>query len=336
MAYAKNSCFGNERWVMKLTIKIIVVFLLVTLTLGVLNIACAQTSTVDQAQAATNNAYNAITNAYNAGADTTKLIEQLNQAINITQQAQLTSDPQQAATLATEAQAIAQNVTQQANEAANIAQNSIPIIPITAAAAALAVGVAIFLLGPKALWKVWFKLRRNYKIKIANSPKKNESTFLTAEQLCAIALAITVIVAFISVSGFILPTTRGEQFSELGILGPNMKLGDYPSKVVASQTVSLYGYVGNQMGQPMYYTVQVKLGDNNTQINPSNLTANQTYTQVLPSNATWTFPVNVPLTHAGDNQRIIFELWAYNQTLNQNIYQQRWGQIWVNVTAPAS
>lgn len=321
---------------MKSTIKITVVFLLITLSLGALNVACAQSSTVDEAQAATNNAYNAITNAYKSGADTTQLIEQLNQAINITQQAQLASDPQQAALLAVQAQAIAENVTQQANTAANAAQNSIPVIPITAAAAALAIGVAIFLLGPKALWKVWLKLRRNFTIKIANSSKKGESAFLTAEQLCAIVLAITVIIAFISVSGFLLPSTSGEQFSELGILGPNMKLGDYPSKVVASQTVSLYGYVGNQMGQPIYYTVQVKLGDNNTQINPANLTATQTYGQVLPSNGTWTFPVTLPLSHVGDNQRIIFELWAYNQTLNQNIYQQRWGQIWVNVTAPAS
>ncbi len=321
---------------MKSTIRITIVLLIITITLGALNIAFSQTSTVDQAQVATDNAYNAITEAYKAGADTTQLIEQLNQAINLTQQAQLTSDPQQAATLAAQAQAIAQNVTQHANEAANIAQNSIPIIPITAAAAALIVGVAIFLLGPKALWKVWFKLRGNYKVKISNSTKKSESVFLTAEQLCAVVLAVTILIAFISVSGLILPKTNGEQFSELGILGPNMKLGDYPSKVVASQTVSLYGYVGNQMGQPMYYTVQVKLGDNNTQVNPTNLTATQTYSQVLPSNGTWTFPVGITLNQVGNNQRIIFELWAYNQTLNQNTYQQRWGQIWVNVTSPAS
>ena len=321
---------------MKSTIKITIALLLITLSLGALSITCAQVSTVDQAQAATNTAYNAITNAYNAGADTTQLIEQLNQALNITQQAQQTSDPQQSATLAAQAQAIAENVTQQANEAANTAQNSIPVIPITAAAATLIVGLVIFLLGPKALWKIWFKLRRNFKVKTANISKKTGSAFLTAEQLCAIILAITIIIAFISVSGFLLPSTTGEQFSELGILGPNMQLGDYPSKVVASQTVSLYGYIGNQMGQPMYFTVLVKLGDNNTQINPSNLTATQTYGQVLPSNGTWTFPVTIPLTHAGDNQRIIFELWAYNQTLNQNIYQQRWGQIWVNVTSPAS
>jgi uncharacterized membrane protein len=196
------------------------------------------------------------------------------------------------------------------------------------------VGIIIFLLGPKALWKGWFKLRKNFKVKIGNSAKKNESVFLTAEQLCAIILAITIIVAFISVSGYLLPSNQGEKFSELGILGPNMQLGDYPSKIVASETISLYGYVGNQMGTPIYYTVMVKLGNNETQVNPSSLTAIQEYRQVIPSNGTWTFPINVKLTEAGLNQRLIFELWEYNQTTNQNQYHERWGQIWLNVTSP--
>ena len=47
-----------------------------------------------------------------------------------------------------------------------------------------------------------------------------------------------------------------------------MQLGDYPSAIVASQSVTLYGYVGNQMGIPMYYDVMVKLGDNTTTIDP--------------------------------------------------------------------
>ncbi len=90
------------------------------------------------------------------------------------------------------------------------------------------------------------------------------------------------------------------------------------------------------MGIPMYYTVMVKLGNNDTAVNPASITPIQQFSQVLPSNQTWTFPVNVTLTQPGLNQRIIFELWTYNQTLNQNQYDQRWSQLWLNVTAPAS
>jgi uncharacterized membrane protein len=165
--------------------------------------------------------------------------------------------------------------------------------------------------------------------------KKKEAVFLTAEQLCAIILAITVVIAFISVSGYLPLSTSSEKFSELGILGPNMQLGDYPSKVVASETIQLYGYVGNQMGQPMYYTVKTLLGNNQTAINPAtNATTIQEYSQVIPNNGTWTFPISITLNQAGDNQRIIFELYSYNQTTHLSQYEQRWGQIWVNVTSP--
>jgi uncharacterized membrane protein len=149
-------------------------------------------------------------------------------------------------------------------------------------------------------------------------------------------LGITIIVAFISVSGFLLPRSQGEQFSELGILGPNMKLGDYPSQIVASETVHLYTYVGNQMGTPMYYTVMIKLGNNDTTVNPAPITPIQQFSQVISNNQTWTFPVDITLTKPGVNQRIIFELWIYNQTINQNQYHDRWGQIWLNVTSPAT
>jgi uncharacterized membrane protein len=313
-----------------------IAFLILLIALSTLAATQGETSQITEAQNAQDTAYLAIQNAYNSGAETNQVITQLNQAINLTNQAQqlIETNPQEATTLADQAKAIAENVTKQANLAAETAANAIPVIPIAIAAASVAIGIAVYLLLPKALWKSWLKIRKNYKITI-NPQKKKDAIFLTAEQLCAIILAVAVLVALVSVSGYILPASTGEQFSELGILGPNMMLGDYPSQVVASDTISLYGYVGNQMGTPMYYTVMVKLGDNQTQTNPANIPINQEFRQVLPNNGTWTFPIDITLTQVGTNQRIIFELWAYNQTTNHNQYQQRWGQIWVNVTAPA-
>jgi len=304
-------------------------------TLSTIVLTEAQTSSINDAQNAIHNAYTAIQQAYNNGADINQLTEQLNQAINLTSQAQqiATTNPQQAETLANQAKAAAQNITEQATIVAQSAASALPIIPIAAAAILIIVGVVTFLLGPKIIWKVWFKLRKNYRIKTGNAAN-NKAVFLTAEQLCAIILAVAVIVALLSVSGFLLPKNQGEQFSELGILGPNMQLGDYPSQIVAGDTIHLYGYVGNQMGTPMYYTVMVKLGNNDTQVNPSPLAPIVQYSQVIPNNQSWTFPIDLTLTNPGVNQRVIFELWIYNQTINQNQYNERWGQIWLNVTAP--
>jgi hypothetical protein len=86
----------------------------------------------------------------------------------------------------------------------------------------------------------------------------------------------------------------------------------------------------------MYYTVMIKLGDNQTVVNPAPVNPIQQFACIVPNNGTWTFPVKITLTQAGINQRILFELWIYNQTLNQNQYNNRWGQVWLNVTAPAT
>jgi uncharacterized membrane protein len=318
--------------------KIILFGIWLVLLVSVTAVVHAQQPSVNDAQNSLHNAYKAVLDAYNAGADTNQPIEQLNQAINLTSQAQqlINTDPQQAETLVNQAQTIAQNITQQATTAKQSASNILPIIAIATAAALIAAGIITYSFGPKVLWKIWFKLRKNYRVKSKNPQTKNNTLVITADQLCAIVLGITVVVAFFSVSGFLLPKNQGEQFSELGVLGPNMKLGDYPSQIVASETIHLYGYVGNQMGEPMYYTVLVKLGNNDTAINPAPITPIQQFSQVIPNNQTWTFPVDITLTKSGVNQRIIFELWTYNQTINQNQYHDRWGQIWLNVTAPAT
>ena len=225
-----------------------------------------------------------------------------------------------------QAQALAQNVTEQASSLKGEGLFQNPLLIGASVASLLAGGILVYLFGPKIFWKVWLRLRKNYRVSIKNSTIQNKALIITAEQLCAVFLGLTIIIAFLLVSPFILPKGTGEQFSELGILGPNMKLGDYPSKIVAGDTVNLNIYVGNQMSKPIYYIVMVKLGDNNTVTNPSPIESLQQFSRVIPNNGTWTFPVNVTLTTSGINQRIIFELWNYNETLNQNHYIDLWGQ----------
>jgi len=298
----------------------------------------AQQLNPDSTQTSLNTCYQAILDAYNAGVDTTSQIEQLNQALNLTSQARLVAntDPQLSRELSSQIQILTENVTQQATTAKEAASTAIPIIPIATITAVLTVGIVVYLLGPRVLWLAWFKARKKYQVKIQSGKTNDKALGITAEQVCAVFLGLTILIAAVVAYQDFVPKSRGEQFSELGILGPNMKLGDYPSNVVSSDTVHLFIYVGNRMAQPMFYTVQVKLGDNNTAVNPANLTSLAEYQQVLPSNGTWTFPVDITMNKVGDNQRLIFELWAYNATTNQNQYHDRWGQVWLNVTAPAS
>ena len=317
----------------------IAIFLLLLILLSAIAIAHAQSTTVDDAQNSVYNAYKALVNAYNSGVDTSKLVDQLNQAINLTSQAQaiINSNPQQALALATQAQAIAQNVTAQASAAQQEAGLSLrPVIVAVSVVALLIGGCLVYFYGPRLFWQTWLKLRKNYRVRTKNSSTKTGSLIITGEQVCAIILGITVIIAFLATAQFFLPRGTSEQFSELGVLGPNMKLGDYPSEIVAGQPVNLYVYIGNEMGKPIYYDVMIKLGDNTTTVDPAPITPIQQFTSVLSNNGNWTFPMSVTLTQPGLNQRIICELWTYNETINQLQYQETWGQVWLNVTAPAS
>ena len=232
--------------------KIMLIGLFLILVASVTALAIAQEPTVDSTQNSLYNSYKAILDAYNAGANTNQLTDQLNQALNLTSKAQqlTTTNPQQAETLSSQAQAIAQNITQQAITAQQSASTAMPVIAIGTAVALIATGIVTYCFGPKVMWKFWFKLRKNYRIKTQNSAAKNSGLIITAEQLCAIVLGFTVIVAFFSVSGFLLPKSQNEHFSELGVFGENMQLGDYPSQIVASETIHLSAYVGNQMSNP--------------------------------------------------------------------------------------
>ena len=133
----------------------------------------------------------------------------------------------------------------------------------------------------------------------------------------------------------ILPS-NGEAFSELGVLGPNQKIADYPTNVVVGQQFTLFVYVGNHQGQADYYQVMMKEGNPGTVVNNStsaDVPAVQTNSLVLKDNSSTIFPVSLSMSTAGDNQRLIFELWMFNSTTDSFAYTGLWAQLWMNVTS---
>lgn len=157
------------------------------------------------------------------------------------------------------------------------------------------------------------------------------------EQVQAAAVGIIVLIAVFNVSGYYLANRNAEPFSELGILGPNQKIADYPTSVLAGQNFSLYLYVGNHEGHVMYYQVLVKLGDRsnaNTNISLGALPI-ASYGMVLRDNQTYLSPVTFSLNHNGTNVRLVFELWAYAANTTSFVYDHRSTWIYMNVTGPS-
>jgi uncharacterized membrane protein len=150
-----------------------------------------------------------------------------------------------------------------------------------------------------------------------------------------LALAVVTMLAVLAAIYPVLPA-NGENFSELGVLGPGQKIAGYPTNVAVGQQFTLYVYVGDHEGQAEYYQVLVKEGNQATVVSNStaaNLPPVLTSSLVLEDNASSIYPVNLSMSTAGLNQRLIFELWMFNSTTASFGYTGLFDQIWLNVTS---
>ena len=155
------------------------------------------------------------------------------------------------------------------------------------------------------------------------------------EEVLAVLTAIVIVVGvFAGVQA--LSTRRViEPFSELGLLGPSGKIGDYPREVVAGMPILLNIYVGNHEGRTMYYRILVKVGDKSSTINSSVPLSAEPLTDIrviLSHNSSKIIPVNVTLYEPAVNARLILEMWVYDEAARGFKYHGRWNQLWINVT----
>ena len=155
------------------------------------------------------------------------------------------------------------------------------------------------------------------------------------KETATIALAVVTILAVFAAVYPILPQ-NSEPFSELGVLGPNLKIGGYPTNATVGQQISLFGYVGNHEGMVSYYQFLVKLGNQSTVV--SNTTAATapvvlTTYEVLANNQTVTFPLSIVLHQPGTNEKLIFELWRFDPNTSSFGYTGLWDQLFLNVTS---
>ena len=158
------------------------------------------------------------------------------------------------------------------------------------------------------------------------------------EKIQAAVIAGLLAYAVLTAAPIILGDRVVEPFSELGILGPNMKLGDYPREVEAGEPVSLYLYLGNHEGLPTYYRVQAKLGDRSLNVSDSEPYPGavvSSYRQVLDDGSNSTRPIVISVRDAGVNRRLVFELQRYDPDARGFVYDGVWTQLWLNVTEPS-
>jgi len=180
---------------------------------------------------------------------------------------------------------------------------------------------------------------------------------MTVDERITLGL-VACILAFgvLSVAPVLLGKRVVEPFSELGILGPNMKLGDYPKDGVTGEPFDLYLYLGNHEGNVQYYQVIVndlylylgnhegnvqyyqvivKQGDqsqNVTEDTPLDAPMITIYEHSLINKQNTTIPISLAPIRSGIYQRIVFELYRYDTESQGFEYNGNWLQLWMNVT----
>jgi len=133
----------------------------------------------------------------------------------------------------------------------------------------------------------------------------------------------------------IIPERVVEPFSELGVLGPKMKLGDYPSEVSVGESFDLFLYVGNQEGRVLYYRTLIKVGGLETNVSdtePFEGRLLDSVDLVLADGQNRTTPITLSLSETGVNRRVVFELYMYDRVGDGFVYSGEWLQLWLNVT----
>jgi len=158
------------------------------------------------------------------------------------------------------------------------------------------------------------------------------------EKITLATLAIIALIALALIFQFVNPSFS-EPFSELAILGPDMKLTGYPHEVSVGENFTLYLFVGNHEGHTMFYEVMVKLVNNQTTLStssPLNASVLATYYFVIMNNQNATKKIVLSIPYEGTNLRLVFELWAFSASSNSFYYKGISTYIWLNVTASKS
>jgi uncharacterized membrane protein len=153
-----------------------------------------------------------------------------------------------------------------------------------------------------------------------------------------ILIFLSILLVFAALQPIFFPLSNNQKYSELGLLGPDLKIGGYPTNVFVNQQFTLYGYLVNQEGAAQYYNILVKLGNQSTQISNTTYATAPVISQYyasLNNNQSTIVPMTLSITQTGTNERLIFELWTYHVSGSGGsfVYSGVWDRISLNVTA---
>ena len=265
-------------------------------------------------------AYGNVTRLSIEGANVTVLVNELNNAINLTQRGEVSSAVDIADSIIGQVPSL---------EASVRLHDLVMGVEYGSLLIALIIAIAlIYVKRRELIGGIWLRFRGGSVVKVGSGKAK---TLIYDEEASAIVLALIIIlVIFLTTQAMV--SREAEAFSAIGLLGPSGKIGGYPSVVYANTSLSLYIYVYNHMNKPIWYVVKVYLlNASYTAQPPLNSTPLLTYERVLLSNQSWITPLNLLINNTG-SYRLLAELWMYNPVNLTLTYTGEYVQLWFNAT----
>jgi uncharacterized membrane protein len=187
-----------------------------------------------------------------------------------------------------------------------------------------------------------------------------------------VVMAIVALLVASPVLSRVLVFPRTEFFTELYILGSNGTAEDYPYNVSSGQSYTVTLGIGNQLGYCAYYVVEVKflneseVAPNSFSFTPSAVPSLSNVTAFVADEAVWEMPLTFSLDYALNETllrvdfhsmvlngvvldlsglsaswnatrsmfpgNLVFELWLFNSTDSSFQYNQRFVNLWLNMT----
>ena len=132
-------------------------------------------------------------------------------------------------------------------------------------------------------------------------------------------IILTILVALVILGALlvnlVLNTAPEEKFVAIYLLDSEKQAENFPKTVVLGEnsTFSLWVGVENQNDTTKVFSVQVKVDDGKSPVDPSPAEPTQSFEKTLVNTEIWEFPVTINIDQLGSH-RLIFELWSFNGT----------------------
>jgi len=147
---------------------------------------------------------------------------------------------------------------------------------------------------------------------------------ITEEKTIILTILVALVILGALLVNLALNPAPEEKFVAIYLLDSEKQAENFPKTVVLGEnsTFSLWVGVENQNDTTKVFSVQVKVDDGMSAVDPSPVEPTQSFEKTLVNKEVWEFPVTISIDQLGSNM-VIFELWFFNET-NTLEYTGKW------------